>query len=109
EGEVGEIQPALRRRDGRVPHVRVHVDDSRHDGFAAALDDVRAARNLYRSRFPDRRDAVLLHHHGAVLDHLVTLHGDDTRVGEGDDAVRNIALELEADIDAAGVWRRYGG
>ena len=54
----------------------------------------------------DRRDAVALDHHHAVLDHLVALHRDDARAGQRQRCRRHVVRRVEADVRAPA--RRLG-
>ena len=60
------------------------VDQARQDGLAGQSMVRVPAGHGDAGRRPDRGDAVAVDEDGAVLDHLVAVHGDDPRVGQRD-------------------------
>ncbi len=95
--EVGEVLPHLRFVDapGR-PRVRVDVDEPRDDGLAGHVDDPRTSR--HRAPRADRHDAIVRDDDVAVVDDLVTLHGDDARTTQDHGAARNVPRDADRDI-----------
>ena len=77
---------ARRRRDASahvgVPEMTVRVDERRHDGLAAHIDNRRARRCFDGAAWPDSRDSPIVHDERAVLDRRLAFSGQHTSAFE---------------------------
>ena len=111
ERQVGHEGPVGLRGDAAAlaPHVRVHVDDARHDGLAGGVHHMGPFGHVDVARAAHCGDAVAFHDHGAVFDHSsvptrALSQGDDARALERHHSRGHVGRVGEADLDA----RRLG-
>jgi hypothetical protein len=64
--------------------VGVHIGEAGHEEFAAAVDDLGAARGREVGGGADGRDAAVPHEDGVVGEDALKVEGDDGDVDEGD-------------------------
>ena len=109
--QLRQVLPRLRAVDLRDEPlgVVVGVDEARHDGLAAHVDDLRAVGDLHGPPGTHRLDAVVLDDDVAVLDDLVALHGDDARAAEhrharGDVPLHGMAISWDSASKRAGFF-----
>ena len=68
------------------------IDDRRHDGLAAQIDERRADGRLDLTLLADADDAVVLDEERGVLDWRAAVAGDETRAFEERDVGRGLTL-----------------
>ena len=65
-----------------VTHVQmnVHVSKARHQKTLISVDQLSAGRDLYFTGRTNRRDATTSNHHDLILDHPLSIHGNNAQV-----------------------------
>src|SRR5665213_4287998 len=81
------------------------VNESRHDGCAWYVDDLRTSGNRHTRTWADRGDTITADDNGAVLYYFVALHGDDPRSAECDGPCRPITRYRDEYIQPVGLVR----
>ena len=102
---------------GRVPEVRVGVDEARHNRATGHVNDSRAGRNIHGTAAAHANNAIVAHDDIGVVNDFRTTHRDSARAAQDDRAAGNVTRASDAHahlgglIAACGVWarRRSGG
>src|SRR5690606_36190943 len=75
----------------------VCIDETRHDCAALAIDDFRTGWNIHRAGCTNFLNEISFNEYHTILNHLVTIHGNDARIGKCYHSFRLIGLYCQAD------------